>query len=1028
MHCVSIFPQNKIIFALPIPRRQCFINQLMVNKYLLFLVFSFFSHIVDAQTFAPDKYGYVTDSKFRQLIKTRGYELVGSFDTLQLNPLIIVAPFQKNGKWGSIDNHGKLREKPEEADLNARYLKGDISHDDDVNVAAVQPGLRPAAPRVIFTKYLKNGKYGTHDASGKDGIPAIYDLVQPYNDSICYVRSGKLYGVFFSDGRPIIPVDYDLITYAYNKSQLFTLKKDVFYGVIAIDGRMILPVKYDKVVFDYMFTNLIKVTANNKTALFTAGGKQLTDFVFDNISSFTKTGTAMVGVGIGQDRRVGAIDTLGKPLLPANFQEASYYSPKLFMISTGKYPARLSGLVDLHGKPVSAQDYTSIESPGKDGLARVSRGGYPDRKMGFIDSIGNEVIKTNYTSIENFNQAGYAVVKTDNKEGLINRKEEMVVQPVYDIIVFNPIKKVYYIKKDGKQGLMDMTRKVILPPTYDVLYSVKDYGYVAGTSQKQGLLNDELKVTVAIKYDKIETPTYNKAIQHGIVHAVLNGKKCTVDLYGNEYFEAVAIENAVDFRPGADGYIAGPAFEQFIKERGFQLVSAFDTLRKKPLVLAAKVMLNGKWKVMDTKGNYFDDPETSRYIPYEAVHGDIGAGISLPDVSTEPGSTGFEQVVSNGKYGTANNKTNAIGLPVIYDNLSFMGQGWVMTKLSGKYGIARDNGKEVIAPKYESITPDVENGKFDFEEFFVRDGGKYGLISAGGSQIIPLKYDQLQSIYGVEKSGRLLKFSVDKKWGLINKSGKVLLPATYDELNYLYPGLLKSSVISGYKKQYGLVDTTGKVLLAADYGSIDLDYENKKLIHLAIASDGFEKRGTMNIDGKMLLKPIYDEIFDLKNGLIRVKLNGKYGLITKNEKFVIKPIYDGLYVQLTSHIAIVEQVRKKGVVDLNGNKMIALVYDQLYPAKDNYIFKNDGKWGIMNQREKVLTTLDYQSISPGYNCFIVQLNGKMGLMDVDGKLITPIKYDRFSNDSFTMKQGLAEVRLDGRRGTIDRYGNEYFER
>ncbi len=112
----------------------------------------------------------------------------------------------------------------------------------------------------------------------------------------------------------------------------------------------------------------------------------------------------------------------------------------------------------------------------------------------------------------------------------------MVVQPVYDMIAFNPAKQVYYIKLGGKEGLMDITGKVMLPPAYDVLYSTRDYGYIAGLGQKQGLLNDEFKVIVPIKYDKIETPAYNKALQHGLVQAVLNGKKCFTDLYGDEYF------------------------------------------------------------------------------------------------------------------------------------------------------------------------------------------------------------------------------------------------------------------------------------------------------------------------------------------------------------------------------------------------------------------------------------------------------------------------------------------------------------
>jgi hypothetical protein len=67
----------------------------MFKKVLCFLFALTVCHIAKAQTFDPDKNGHVPDAKFSKLIRSRGYELVGSFDTLQFDPLEVVAPFQK---------------------------------------------------------------------------------------------------------------------------------------------------------------------------------------------------------------------------------------------------------------------------------------------------------------------------------------------------------------------------------------------------------------------------------------------------------------------------------------------------------------------------------------------------------------------------------------------------------------------------------------------------------------------------------------------------------------------------------------------------------------------------------------------------------------------------------------------------------------------------------------------------------------------------------------------------------------------
>jgi hypothetical protein len=989
----------------------------MIKKYLFTIAALLSLFTVNAQTYNPDKNGHVSDPKFRQLIKSRGIELVGAFDTLQRNPLIIAASFQKNGKWGRIDNHGKIIEDAKAIDYATNKAPREIKGDPFLNEGERSPYNKPVTvKKVLFTKYNNNGKWGTHDAAGKEGIPAIYDYLSFYNDSTVNVRTGNQYGAFTVDGKVLVPVAYDGLYYSFGKDQAFVVKKGKLFGVY-FQGKEILPIQYDRIAFDSRFKNLLKVTSNDRVALFSVSGKPLTQFSYTEIRDFSTSGVAMMRTGLIQDAKVGMLDTMGKEILAPTYKEISGFNATLYRTIDGKYPHQTMGLINLKGKPVSQQDYSRIEYL-SNGLARVMR----DSKMGFIDSAGNEVIKPVYTSVEYFNKTGFSVMRMDTKYGLISRKDEVIVQPVYDLIELNGSRKMYYIGLDRKRGLMDMQGKVVLPPTYDQLYAIAEYGYRATLDQKQGLLDDNGVVMVPLKYDVIEPPNQYKILDHGLIKAILNGKKCRVDLYGNEYFEKVPVEKTTDFTPDKNGFVSGPEFQQFIKQRGFQLVGTFDTLERKSPVLVARVMLDGKWILMDTKGQYIKTPETPTfYNDVKQVRGDMD--ISIPDMRDQLGNSGFEQVVVNGKYGTLNKTNNKIGLPAIYDNLSFMGQGWVMIRLAGKYGMAMDDGNVVIPPKYESITPGNNNGKFSFEQFFVRDGGKYGLISANGSEIIPIKYDQLLSCEGVEKSKLLLKFSLEKKWGLITKKGKILVEPAYDELTNFCPGLFRAAM-GTYPRQYGLIDTTGKVVLEPVYKSIEVEYY-KKMIHI---SAGPGKQGYLAMNGKMLFKPIYDEISDFSNGLARVRLNGKYGLMKEDEKFIIEPGYDQLFILRASHLVAVEIGHKKGIVDMKGNKVIPIEYDELYQAGANFVFKRNEKWGIMTPKEKVLTTLDYESVSPGFNCFIVQLNGKYGLMANDGKLITAIKYGRFPSGSFTMNHGLAETILNGNRITIDYYGNEYSAR
>ena len=52
-----------------------------------------------------------------------------------------------------------------------------------------------------------------------------------------------------------------------------------------------------------------------------------------------------------------------------------------------------------------------------------------------------------------------------------------------------------------------------------------------------------------------------------------------------------------------------------------------------------------------------------------------------------------------------------------------------------------------------------------------------------------------------------------------------------------------------------------------------------------------EKIGFIDTTGKMVVEPIYDDILTLRNGMVIVQLDGKWGFIDENGK-MIDPIYD----------------------------------------------------------------------------------------------------------------------------------------
>ena len=126
----------------------------------------------------------------------------------------------------------------------------------------------------------------------------------------------------------------------------------------------------------------------------------------------------------------------------------------------------------------------------------------------------------------------------------------------------------------------------------------------------------------------------------------------------------------------------------------------------------------------------------------------------------------------------------------------------------GKWGFKDQNGKVIVAPKYNSFHQFREGlaaisigGSYD-EEFDMVLGSKYGFIDNTGKEVIALKYE---SINGGFYEG-LAAVKLDGKWGYIDKAGKVIIHFQYSEAFIFING--KAKVRKEGKEFF--IDKTGK--------------------------------------------------------------------------------------------------------------------------------------------------------------------------------------------------------------------------
>ena len=96
-----------------------------------------------------------------------------------------------------------------------------------------------------------------------------------------------------------------------------------------------------------------------------------------------------------------------------------------------------------------------------------------------------------------------AIIQSDSKYGLINRKGEIVVEPQYDFILKSNRINRFMVKSGEKYGFINNNGQVVIPfiyedvnPYYERLAAVKKNG-------KYGFINHKGKVKIPFLYDDV---------------------------------------------------------------------------------------------------------------------------------------------------------------------------------------------------------------------------------------------------------------------------------------------------------------------------------------------------------------------------------------------------------------------------------------------------------------------------------------------------------------------------------------------
>nr|WP_314602837.1 WG repeat-containing protein [uncultured Capnocytophaga sp.] len=280
-------------------------------------------------------------------------------------------------------------------------------------------------------------------------------------------------------------------------------------------------------------------------------------------------------------------------------------------------------------------------------------------------------------------------------------------------------------------------------------------------------------------------------------------------------------------------------------------------------------------------------------------------------------------------YGFIDEKGKEI-TPLKYEWVSPFRNGMAKVYQDHKYGFIDTTGKEVIPLKYDAI------GEFLNGVTIVQIGGKQAFINKFGEELTPF-YDEI----GTFSKDGIVKVRLGKKEGLVYRTGEILVPLTSQITGYIV-----TVKING--KEYRVLVGKKEIVNLSKY---DYAYDFSEGLACVRLNNEY---GFIDGKGKDVVPFIYDYADDFSEGLARVKLNNKWGFIDKTGKEAISFKYDYAH-SFFKGFGVVSINRKYGVINSQGKELIPLEYEDIrINSEDQIVGYINGKEVYMDGKGRCI--------------------------------------------------------------------------
>jgi hypothetical protein len=423
----------------------------------------------------------------------------------------------------------------------------------------------------------------------------------------------------------------------------------------------------------------------------------------------------------------------------------------------------------------------------------------------------------------------------------------------------------------------------------------------------------------------------------------------------------------------------------------------------------------------------------SKGFSYLSSFNDYGVAVCVLGGKRQYGDYGL---IINGKFGLIKEDGTYLVEPSYsyIEDFDTRSNRYIFTSKQ-KSGILDENGKIIVEPEYDVI----ESSYYASKKFIAKKTGESAKVLDHNGKLISKTY---QEVYSYDYGFQTL---LNGQYGLLSNDGREILPNSYSSIT---PVNKKIFFVEDFQGNKLLVDDKNNQLTKTKYSDFKIVYENggyygNAVAYLAAIKGRF---GLLDLSFNTI-HPFSKELMEVINvnntNYIKFKMNGKWGMINLAGKEIVKPIYNDISVALEKVLIVSKggkvnewggvEGAKYGVIDENGKERIKLIYDDVKMYYQNIVtLKLKDNWHAFDKNLNKLFSEGYAFIDQASeNTIIVNKGGQesnyaieggvYGLYNLFGELIIPINYNQITSKGYGQDQ-IFLAKKNGKYGVINQEG------